>query len=199
MATVTIDNSPVHSDAIITYPYGVADSGYQCGYHTGVDIAEYGSTPDNPWLYPVKEGTVVYVNRTTNVSLGVQCQIRDNDGRYWRYCHMVAGSLQVSVGDKVTYGTKIGRMGATGNVTGVHLHLEYSSTRSWSCSSFLNPCTALGIPNVDNTVIKYSGTSPEPPEPEPPTPVEQKKNKFKWVLYSRKLRNRRKRLDKFRY
>ena len=113
---------------------------------------------------------------------------------------MVAGSLQVSVGDKVTYGTKIGRMGATGNVTGVHLHLEYSSTRAWQCSSFLNPCTALGIPNVDNTVIKYSGTSPEPPDPpEPPTPGEKKKTKFKWVLYSRKLRNRRKRLDKFRY
>lgn len=30
MAEITINNSPVHSDSIITYPYGVADSGYQC-------------------------------------------------------------------------------------------------------------------------------------------------------------------------
>lgn len=183
--------------ALLRIRIGVADSGYSCGYHTGVDIAEYGTTEDNPWLYPVKEGTVVYINKTTDVSLGVQCQIRDNDGRYWRYCHMVAGTLQVSVGDKVTYDTKIGRMGATGNVTGVHLHLEYSSTQAWQCSSFLNPCTELGIPNVDNTVIKYSGESPTPTPT--PTPVEKKKTKFKWVLYSRKLRNRRKRLDKFRY
>lgn len=51
---VTISNSPVHSDIIITYPYGVTDSGYSCGWHTGVDFAPYGSTENNPWLYPVK-------------------------------------------------------------------------------------------------------------------------------------------------
>ena len=54
MAEVTINNSPVHSDSIITYPYGVADSGYSCGWHTGVDIAPYGTTENNPVLYPVK-------------------------------------------------------------------------------------------------------------------------------------------------
>lgn len=54
MAEVTINNSPVHSDAIITYPYGVADSGYSCGWHTGVDFAPYGTTENNPILYPVK-------------------------------------------------------------------------------------------------------------------------------------------------
>lgn len=51
---VTISNSPVHSDAIISYPYGVTDSGYSCGWHTGVDIIPYGDTENNPWLYPVK-------------------------------------------------------------------------------------------------------------------------------------------------
>ena len=50
MATVTINNSPVHDDAVITYPYGIADSGYSCGYHTGLDFAPYGSTPANPIL-----------------------------------------------------------------------------------------------------------------------------------------------------
>lgn len=53
MAEVTINNSPVHSDLIITYPYGVADSGYSCGWHTGLDFAPYGSTESNPVLYPV--------------------------------------------------------------------------------------------------------------------------------------------------
>lgn len=56
MATVTINNSPVHSDSIITYPYRIADSGYTCGWHTGVDFAPYGSTENNPILYPVKKG-----------------------------------------------------------------------------------------------------------------------------------------------
>lgn len=187
MAEVTINNSPVHSDIIITYPYGVADSGYSCGWHTGIDFAPYSSTENNPMMYPVKDGRVVYVNLTTTQALGVQVQILDNEGHYWRYCHMVAGSVLVNVGDTVTTQTPLGRMGATGNVTGRHLHLECSTTQSWQCSTFLNPCEILGIPNVDNTIIHYDGSiTPEPPEP---TPI--RKNKFPWVLYARKIRNKR--------
>ena len=104
---------------------------------------------------------------------------------------MVAGSLQVSVGDRVTLGTQIGRMGATGNVTGRHLHLECSTTQSWQCSTFLNPCTILGIPNVDNTIVHYDGSVPPTP-PEPPTPTgETQKRKFPWVIYANKFRKRR--------
>ena len=188
MTAVTINNSPVHSDSIITYPYGIANSGYTCGWHTGVDFAPYGSTENNPLLYPVKKGVVVYINTTTTPALGVQAQILDEDGHYWRYCHMVAGSLQVGVGDEVDLNTAIGRMGATGNVTGRHLHLECSTTQAWQCSTFINPCNILGIPNVDNTIIKYDG-SVTPPEP--PTPVQYKQNKFNWVLYINKLRKKR--------
>lgn len=188
MATVTINNSPVHGDCIITYPYGIASSGYTCGWHTGVDFAPYGPTENNPVLYPVKKGVVVYINTTTTPALGVQAQILDEDRHYWRYCHMVAGSLQVSVGQQVDLTTPIGRMGATGNVTGRHLHLECSTSQSWQCSTFINPCNILGIPNVDNTIIKYDG-SVTPPEP--PTPVQFKKNKFNWVLYINKLRKKR--------
>lgn len=187
MSEVTINNSPVHSDIIITYPYGIADSGYSCGWHTGIDFAPYGNTEDNPIIYPVKDGKVVYVNLTTTEYLGVQVQILDNEGHYWRYCHMVAGSVLVNVGDTVTTQTPLGRMGATGNVTGRHLHLECSTTQSWQCSTFLNPCEILGIPNVDNTIIHYDGSiTPKPPEPTPT-----RKNKFPWVLYARKLRNKR--------
>lgn len=160
MGEVTISNSPIHSDSIITYPYGITDPGYSCGWHTGVDFAPYGSTESNPILYPVKKGQVVYVNNTSDVALGVQCQILDEEGKYWRYCHMVLNSLQVQVGDEVDLGTPIGRMGDTGNASGVHLHLEYSSTSSWQCSTFLNPCEAIGIPNVDNTIVHYNGSIP---------------------------------------
>lgn len=186
MSEVTINNTPVHSDIIITYPYGVADSGYSCGWHTGIDFAPYGNTENNPIMYPVKDGKVVFVNLTTTQALGVQVQILDNEGHYWRYCHMVEGSVLVNVGDSVTSQTPLGRMGATGNVTGRHLHLECSTTQSWQCSTFLNPCDILGIPNVDNTIIKYDGSI----TPIPPTPSEEKK-KFPWVLYARKIRNKR--------
>lgn len=188
MAEVTINNSPIHSDSIITYPYGVADSGYSCGWHTGLDFAPYGSTERNPFLYPVKKGRVVYVNTTTTQALGVQAQILDEEGFYWRYCHLVTGSLQVSVGQEVDINTIIGRMGATGNVTGIHLHLECATTQSWQCSTFVNPAEKLGIPNVDNTIIHFNGDIPPGPEPGP-EPIILEKRRFPWVLYAKKLRD----------
>lgn len=191
MAEVTIPNSPVHSEIIITYPYGVADSGYSCGWHTGIDFAPYGNTENNPLMYPVKKGRVVYINNTTDVALGVQVQILDEDGIYWRYCHMVLNSLQVNVGDEVDINTPLGRMGNTGNVTGRHLHLEASTTQSWNCDTFVNPTTILGIPNVDNTIIKFDGSITPTP-----TPTISRKTKFKWVLYTNKIRNRRKKFFK---
>lgn len=67
--SVTISNSPVHSEIMISYPYGEIDAGYSCGWHTGVDFVPHGTTENNPVLYPVESGTVVYINNTTNVAL----------------------------------------------------------------------------------------------------------------------------------
>ena len=186
MAEVTINNSPVHSDSIITYPYGITDPDYSCGWHTGLDFAPYGSTPTNPILYSVVSGEVVYVETDPNNALGIYVLILADNNEYWRYCHMVQGSVQVQVGDLVTTASPIGQMGATGNVSGIHLHLERATTYSWTCGTFLNPATALGIPNEIGTIVHYDTTPPVPP-----TPTDIKKSRFPWVLYARKLRQRR--------
>lgn len=81
-----------------------------------------------------------------------------------------------------------------GNVTGRHLHLECSTTQAWQCSTFLNPCNILGIPNVDNTIIEYDGSIEPPDPPDPPVTTNYKKTKFKWVLYARKLRNKKRQI-----
>lgn len=186
MAEVTINNSPFHVKSQITYPYAVEDSSYSCGYHTGIDIVSRG---ENNNLYPVENGVVVYKNNTTDVALGVQVQILGESGKYWRYCHMVLNSNNdIEVGQEVTKNTKIGEMGATGNVSGAHLHLECSTTQNWNCETFVNPCIEIGIPNEDNLIINYDRDI----TPEPPTPTTlYKKKKFPWVLYARKLRNKR--------
>ena len=185
MSEVTISNSPVHSQSIITYPYGVQDSGYSCGWHTGIDFAPYGSTPSNPLLYSVVEGEVVQVVTSTTGALGVQALILSSDNEYWRYCHMVEGSLQVAVGDLVTTASPIGQMGATGNVTGIHLHLERATSYAWTCNTFLNPATYLNIPNEDNTIVNYD------PAPVPPTPSYTRKTHFPWAVFTHKIRERR--------
>ena len=92
---------------------------------------------------------VVYVykeSQGTTPSLGNQVQILDNrTGLYYRYCHMVYGSISLNVGDRVNLNTKIGKMGNTGNSTGTHLHLEASTSQAWICENFVDPCQPLRI------------------------------------------------------
>lgn len=168
---------------------GYVTPSYSCGYHTGVDFAPYGDTPSNPDLFSVVPGTVVTVHNDPNNALGCYVVIEDMNGDYWRYCHMVENSIVVSVGDPLTLASKIGVMGATGNVTGIHLHLEYATTSYWNCNTFMNPCDYLEIPNVTGTVVEYDGDTPGPgPGPQPAPTI--RKGNFPWILISKKLRNK---------
>lgn len=179
---VKTNKSPLHINCEVGYPYGVKDSDYSCGYHTGCDFPQSGTNEQNPDLYSVLEdGEVVYVykdckNQYDEPHLGNQVQIKDKkSGNFYRYCHMLYGSITVNVGDKVNLNTKLGKMGNTGNSSGTHLHLELSTTQSWQCGNFLNPVEPLGIPNIQGTIVEYSGDVP--PEPTPTI----KSNSIKWL------------------
>lgn len=182
MSEVTISNSPVHSDSILTAVYGETGPSW-ARWHTGTDFAPYGQTPANPDLYSVCSGTVYSV--TYDGTLGNQIIIQDsNTGNYWRYCHM-RNQSPLSVGDTVNTNTKVGVMGDTGNVTGIHLHLEYATSPIWNYDTFLNPSIALGIPNERGTIVHWDSTPPPPP------PATEKKRKFPWSIYARKFREKR--------
>ena len=189
MATYTSKYSPMHIDCTIGQPYGNISSTYSCGFHTGVDFPQSGVSEQNPDLYSISDDAeVVYVYKSstgTTPALGNQVQILDHrTGLYYRYCHMLYGSINLNVGDQVNLNTKIGKMGNTGNSTGTHLHLEATTTQSWQCDKFVNPCTPLGFPNERGTVVKWEES------PEPPPIITRKKKKFPWILYSNKLRKR---------
>lgn len=98
----------------------------------------------------------------------------EKTGLYYRYCHMQHGSVTLNIGDKVDTSTQVGIMGTTGNSTGVHLHLECSTTLNWQCSSLINPGESIGIPNVRGTIVEYKGEVP----PEPPI---RDKHSNKWL------------------
>lgn len=72
-----------------------------------------------------------------------------------------------------------------GNVTGIHLHLELSTSMAWDYDNFLNPSTALGIPNERGTIVKYDGSAPPPI---PPTPTYNGKAKRWYMAYNKKIR-----------
>lgn len=48
------------------------------------------------------------------------------DGNFAFYAHMIPGSASVKVGDKVTRGEVIGRLGNSGNTSEAHLHFQVS-------------------------------------------------------------------------
>ena len=174
------NNIPVHSECMISYPYGVPDSGYSCGWHTGVDIVPHGQTENYPLLYPVFNNMeVVAINTNPNNALGIYVLLYDGT-YYWRYCHLRDRTLQVQVGDVLSKLDAIARMDTTGtNVTGRHLHLECSSSAIWNCNTFVNPCNIMGIPNIDDEVLDWVPS---------PVPIERKKHKFNFVLFNRKRR-----------
>lgn len=103
--------------------YRVSGAMWSSGYHTGVDfIASTGTT-----IRAVGAGTVVSAG--WGGSYGNQVVIRHADGKYSQYGHL--SSLSVSAGQSVTGGQTIGLSGATGNVTGPHLHFEIRTGPSY--------------------------------------------------------------------
>ena len=114
MAEVTTKYSPVHATCMVGQPYGNPDSSYSCGFHTGIDFPQSGTSETNPDLYScVEDGEVVYVYKDAtgnggSPALGNQVQIYDRKNAiYYRYCHMLYGSISVNVGDIVNLSTKL--------------------------------------------------------------------------------------------
>ncbi|MEU6534868.1 LysM peptidoglycan-binding domain-containing M23 family metallopeptidase [Streptomyces sp. NPDC047000] len=108
------------SGAGVGTSYHVAGSMWSSGYHTGVDFVVGTGTP----LKAVGAGTVVSAG--WGGAYGNQVVLRLADGYYAQYAHL--SSLSVSAGQSVTAGQQVGLSGATGNVTGPHLHFEIRTT-----------------------------------------------------------------------
>lgn len=130
-----------------------------CRAHNANDISIAGSLT-SPNIYPIMEGEVVVVNNSCHnicpsseanryiagaslSSLSSACSCGGGFGNYVRikstyngktiyatYAHL--SSVNVSVGETVTYNTILGVMGTTGVSTGRHLHLELSYNSDYS-------------------------------------------------------------------
>ncbi|CAM5404118.1 hypothetical protein SVIOM74S_09011 [Streptomyces violarus] len=80
--------------------------------------------PDGISLKAVGAGTVVSAG--WGGAYGNPVVLKLNDGSYAQYAHL--SSLSVSAGQTVSGGQQVGLSGATGNVTGPHLHFEIRTT-----------------------------------------------------------------------
>ncbi|MEU8486850.1 M23 family metallopeptidase [Streptomyces sp. NPDC048641] len=100
----------------VSTAYKASSGLWSSGSHTGIDFHAASGTS----VHAVGAGTVVEAG--WGGAYGNNIVIKMNDGTYTQYGHL--SSIGVSVGQTVTPGRQIGLSGATGNVTGPHLHFE---------------------------------------------------------------------------
>lgn len=124
----------------VTTPYGKKGSMWRWkGYHTGDDYACPSGTP----VYATRAGTVDRVS--TDTSFGRYVRVDHGHGVTSWYCHL--SSASVRVGQKVKAGALLGKSGATGNVSGPHLHYE-ERVNNEPRKPVFNKATAAAKPKV---------------------------------------------------
>lgn len=99
-----------------TTNYRASGANWSSGSHTGIDFPVATGTS----VKAITSGTVVTAG--WGGAYGNEVVVKHADGHYSQYGHLSA--LSVSVGQTVSTGQQIGLSGATGNVTGPHLHFE---------------------------------------------------------------------------
>jgi len=128
---------PTNSGYIITsnYEYRIHPVTKVRELHDALDIAGTGFRSP---IYSANNGTVTAA-RKNHATLGNYIIINHNNGYQTVYAHLE--KMLVEQGQVVSRGQKIGEMGKTGRVTGVHLHFELWKGTPWGGGKNINPWT----------------------------------------------------------
>lgn len=134
---------PVKGNTRLTATYPAYSDGSP---HWGIDIVKAdGNTRGEPF-YAAQGGEVIIAKNdgNWNSGFGNYCVIDHGDGTQTLYAH--SDNILVSVGQVVKKGEKIGIIGATGNVTGPHLHFEVRVKKADGTVSRVNPLNYVSQP-----------------------------------------------------
>ena len=158
------------------------------GYHQGkcLDMGWGDEVGQNQPIYAVANATVYSVE--TQANGGNVIYLKHDDGKCSCYAHL--SKILVKEGQKVSLGEQIGNMGATGKVTGPHLHFGlFTSVSVRYKDSTLDPFDYLelyeGQTMKPKTEEVYGGLikrhKEEPEKPVNPTPTETEKEDDKEI------------------
>lgn len=116
---------PIKGSYKITSPFGprVHPISKRQSNHNGVDLI---STDSDQGIYAPEGGRVTAARKSNAPGGGYGWYVKaiGDSGHEHIFAHMKAGSLKVKTGDRFDAGDRLGTIGATGNVTGAHLHWE---------------------------------------------------------------------------
>ncbi len=124
---------PVVGLFTVTSPYGLRS----LGNHKGIDIS--GAKASGSLIVAGATGTVTKAGWNTG-GYGYYVVIDHGNGVETLYAHMLENSIMVNVGDVVSKGQAIGRVGNTGYSFGAHLHFEVIIN-----GNKINPAPYLGL------------------------------------------------------
>ena len=108
---------------------GASSVSVSAGHHDypAIDIAAPAGAP----VLALASGVVERAWRQPDQRCGVGLLLRAADGRGWVYCHLAMLEPGVTAGLRVTAGAALGLVGATGEATGPHLHLQLEHAEAW--------------------------------------------------------------------
>jgi murein DD-endopeptidase MepM/ murein hydrolase activator NlpD len=95
--------------------------------YPAVDIAAPMGAP----LYALADSVVVRSWNVPDPSCGIGLTVRAFDGQVWTYCHMSVLDPNVVPGATLAAGEPVGLVGATGDASGPHLHLQLQPATAW--------------------------------------------------------------------
>ena len=106
---------------------GVVTASHTHHDYPAVDIAAPLGSP----VYALSNGVVLRSWNQPDATCGIGLTMQSADGQIWTYCHMAVVDPDAVPGATLTAGEQVGLVGATGDATGPHLHLQLQPPTAW--------------------------------------------------------------------
>ncbi|HXR10986.1 MAG TPA: lytic murein transglycosylase [Gaiellaceae bacterium] len=129
-AAATLLAGPSYSSGYV-FPVGggpgVVSASHTHHDYPAVDIAAPLGSP----VYALADGVVLRSWTVPDPKCGIGMTMRASDGQIWTYCHMAVLDPTVVPGASLSAGQQVGLVGATGDASGPHLHLQLQPPDAW--------------------------------------------------------------------
>ncbi|HEY8028488.1 MAG TPA: lytic murein transglycosylase [Gaiellaceae bacterium] len=106
---------------------GVVSASHTHHDYPAVDIAAPLGSP----VYAIASATVIRAWSYDDPKCGIGLTLQTDDGQIWTYCHMAVIDPAVVPGARLASGQQVGLVGATGDASGPHLHLQLQPPTAW--------------------------------------------------------------------
>src|SRR5439155_22464125 len=106
---------------------GIVSASHTHHDYPAVDIAAPLGSP----LYALADSVVLRSWSAPDPRCGIGLTLRAFDGQVWTYCHLSVLDPAVVPGAELKAGGQVGLVGATGDASGPHLHLQLQPATAW--------------------------------------------------------------------